>query len=74
MSITDTISQTAASNPVVGAAVSASLLDSTLLSGMESGDSATTNLLSAVYNQSSEINTLMSQLEPNLGQNVNTTA
>ena len=48
MSITDTISQVAASNPMVGAAVAASQTSSALLSGLQSGDPATSSLLGAL--------------------------
>ncbi len=74
MSITDTISQEAASNPAVGAAVAAAQTKSALLAGLQSGDTTTSGLLGAIYSQSDEVNSLLSKLQPNLGQNVNTTA
>ena len=74
MSITDTISQEAASNPAVGAAVAAAQTKSALLAGLQGGDPTTSALLGAVNAQAAEVNSLMSQLQPNLGQNVNTTA
>lgn len=74
MSINDTISQVAASNPVVGAAVAAASTNSALLAGMQSGDSTLGSLVGALTSQSQEESSLLAQLQPNLGQNVNTVA
>ena len=72
MSISETISSVAASNPVVGVAVAQQSVGSAILSGLTSGDTGTAPLLAAVSNQAQEVNTLMASLQPNLGQNVNT--
>jgi len=72
MSITDTIGKVAASNPVVGVAVAQQSTDSALLSALQTGDPAA--LLSAASGRAQETQLLLSQLTPNLGQNVNTTA
>ena len=74
MSISDTISQAAASNPIVGEAVAAASTKSAILAGLQSGDTTTGSLLGAIYSQSDEVNSLLSKLQPNLGQNINTTA
>ena len=74
MSITDTISQVAATNPVVGVAVAKQSADSAILTGWQTGDTATSALLGAVSGQALEANQLLSSLTPNLGQNVNTRA
>lgn len=62
MSISDTISQTAATNPVVGVAVANQSIESALLSGMQTGDTTTASLLGALDSQSMEANTLLSSL------------
>jgi len=74
MSITDTISQVAATNPVVGVAVARQSADSAILAGLKTGDTATSALLGAVSGQAVEANQLLASLTPNLGQNVNTRA
>ena len=73
MSITDTISRVAATNPVVGVAVVQQNADSAILAGLQTGDTATSALLGALSGQALEANQLLS-LTPNLGQNVNTAA
>ena len=62
MSITDTVSQAAASNPAVGAAVAASSEKSAILAGMQSGDPATAALLGAESAQALTANQLLSSL------------
>ena len=74
MSITDTISKVAATNPVVGVALARQSVDSVVLAGLQTGDTATSALLGAVSGQALEANQLLASLTPNLGQNVNTTA
>ncbi len=74
MSISDTISQVAAANPIVGVAVAAQSTDSAILAGLQTGDTATSALLGAVNGQALEANQLLARLMPNLGQNVNTVA
>ncbi len=74
MSITDTISQTAATNPLVGVAVATQSTKSAILAGLQTGDAATGALLSAISGRALEENQLLASLTPNLGQNVNTAA
>jgi hypothetical protein len=74
MSISDTVGQVAATNPMVGVAVSKAQTDSALLASVQSGDPTVGSLLGAAYSQSSEVNSLLATLQPHLGQNVNTTA
>ena len=74
MSLSDTISSVAATNPVVGVAVATQTTDSAILAGMQSGDTATSALLGALSGQSLEANQLLASLTPTLGQNVNTLA
>ena len=74
MSITDTISKVAATNPVVGVAVARQSADSAILAGLQTGDAAGSALLGAVNGQVLEANQLLASLTPNLGQNVSTTA
>mgnify|MGYP001552105122 CR=1 FL=1 len=62
MSISDTISQTAATNPAVGAAVATQSVKSALLAGMQTGDTATASLLGALDSQSMEANSLLSSI------------
>ena len=71
MSITDTIGQVAATNPTVGVAVASELTKSALLAGMQTGDNSLGVLLGAVNAQAQEVNTMLSQVTPNLGQHVN---
>lgn len=73
MSITDTISRVAATNPVVGVAVAQQSADSAILAGLQTGDTATPALLGAVSSQALEANQLLASLT-SLGQHVNTTA
>ncbi len=74
MSITDTISKVAATDPVVGVALARQSADGAILAGLQTGDAATSALLGAVSGQALEANHLLASLTPNLGQNVNTTA
>ena len=74
MSITDTISRIAATNPVVVVAVARQSADSAVLAGLQTGDTASSALLGAVSGQALEANQLLASLTPNLGQNVNTMA
>ena len=74
MSISDTISQVAATNPVVGVAVARQSAEGAILEGLQTGDAATSALLGAVSGQALETNQLLASLTPNLGQNVNTSA
>ncbi len=74
MSITDTISKVAATNPVVGVAVAQQSASDAILAGLQTGDTATSALLGAVNDQALETGKLLASLTPNLGQNVNTSA
>ena len=74
MSINDTVSQVAASNPIVGVAVAQASTNSALLAGLQSGDPTLGSLVGAITSQSQEDSSLLAQLQPNLGQNVNTVA
>ncbi len=74
MSLTDTISRVAATNPVVGVAVATQSADVAILAGLQTGDTATSALLGAVNGQALEANQLLASLTPHLGQNVNTLA
>jgi hypothetical protein len=75
MSLSTTIAQVAASNPVVGAAVQDENMKSALLYSLQSGDSATSNLLGALYSKETEQETLFnSTSDPNLGQNIDVKA
>ena len=73
MSITDTISRVAATNPVVGVAVAQQSADSAILAGLQTGDTVTSALLGAVSSQALEANQLLASLT-SLGQHVNTAA
>ena len=74
MSITDTISSVAAANPVVGVAVAQQSVSAAILAGASgSEDSSAASLLEAIGSRAQEVNTLLSSLQPNLGQNVSTT-
>jgi hypothetical protein len=70
MSISDTVSQTAATNPTVGVAVSSASIKSDIIAGMQTGDTTTANLLGAMSTQSLQVNKLLSSL----GQNVDLSA
>lgn len=74
MSITDTIGQVAATNPVVGVAVATQNTKSAILAGLQTGDTQTASLLGAVSGRALEASQLLASLTPHLGQNVNTTA
>lgn len=69
MSITDTVSQVAATNPAVGVAVSNASIKSAIVAGMQTGDTAVAGLLGALNSQALQANTLLSSLS-GLGQNV----
>ncbi len=74
MSITDTISKAAATDPVVGVAVARQSENSAILAGLQTGDTATSALLGALNGQALEANQMLASLTPNVGQNVNTSA
>ena len=74
MSISDTVSQVAATNPVVGVAVATQNTKSAILAGLQTGDTGTSALLAAISGQAVEANQLLASLTPHLGQNINTTA
>jgi hypothetical protein len=58
-SIDSIVSQYAASDPTVAAAVDTQQTDSAILTGIQAGDPGTSSLLTAVYSQGQEINTLL---------------
>jgi hypothetical protein len=68
MSLQTTISQYAASNPTVAAAVNTQATESAMLSGLLTGDSADTGLLGALYSQATESATLLNSINPVNGQ------
>ena len=74
MSINDTIGQVAATNPVVGVAVNTAQVNAAILMSLQLGDPSASSLLGAQSAQAQEANQLLSQLVPNLGQNVNAAA
>ena len=74
MSISDTVSSVAASNPAVGVAVARQSTGSAILAGLSAGDSSTAPVLASLGGQSSEVSQLLASLQPNLGQNVSTFA
>ncbi len=74
MSISETIGSVAASNPVVAVAVARQSVGSAILAGLQSGDTGTAPLLGAIGGQAQEVTQLLASLQPNLGQNINTTA
>ncbi len=72
MSITDTIGQVAATNPVVGVAVATQNTKSAILTGLQTGDTQTASLLGAISGRALEASQLLASLTPHLGQNINT--
>ena len=75
MSISSTIGAVAASNPVVGVAVAQQSVGSAILAGLDGQNSdPSASLLGAVFGQAQEVTQLLAGLQPQLGQNVNTTA
>lgn len=77
MSISETIGAVAASNPVAGVAVARQSVSSAILAGLQSSQSSDTSasaLLGAIGGQAQEAAQLLASIQPNLGQNVNTTA
>lgn len=73
MSITDTISSVAAANPATGVAVAQQSVSAAILaSASGGGDSGAASLLGALGSRAQEVQTLLSSLQPNLGQNINT--
>jgi len=70
MSISDTISQVAATDPTVGVAVASAQTKSAIVAGLGTGDAALGGLLGAASTQALETSQLLSGLTPNLGQNV----
>jgi predicted TIM-barrel enzyme len=82
MSLSTIIDQYAASNPVVAAAVNSAQAESSILTGLQSGDSTDTNMLSALYSQATESETLLNSPSSApiiksytpIGANIDTTA
>ncbi len=74
MSISDTISQTAATNPMVGMAVAAQSVKGAILAGLQTGDAAFGSLFGAVGGQALEANQLLATLAPHLGQTLDVQA
>jgi len=74
MTISDTISQVAAANPIVGVAVANQSMNSAILAGLQTGDTQTAALLGAASGQALEASQLLASLTPHLGQNLDTTA
>lgn len=70
MSIRDTVSQTAASNPFVGIAVATQSANSAILAGLQTGDTDLGALLGAINGQALEANQLLATLTPHLGQSL----
>ena len=70
MSISDTVSQVAATNPTVGVAVASAQTSSAILAGLQSGDTAIGSLLGTASTQAQITNQLLSSIDSNLGQNV----
>ena len=70
MSISDTVSQTAATDPVVGVAVASAQTQGAILAGLQSGDTSVGTLLGATDTQAQITSRLLSGLDANLGQNV----
>ena len=57
-----------------GTTVAGQSIGSAVLAGLQTGDTATAPRLGALGSQASEVSRLLASLQPNLGQNVNTTA
>lgn len=74
MSISDTISKVAATNPIVGVAVAKQATASAILAGLQLKDTATSALLGASSGKALEANQLLASVEPQLGQKVNAVA
>ena len=70
MSISDTVSQVAATNPSVGVAVASAQTNSAILAGLQSGDTSLGSLVGAASTQAQIASQLLSSLDTNLGQNV----
>lgn len=68
MSISDTISQTAAANPLVGMAVATQSVKGAILAGLQTGDAAFGSLLGAAGGQALEASQLLAMLAPHLGR------
>ena len=69
MSINDTISQAAATDPVVGVAVAGGDTKKAILAGLQTGDSQLGTLLGAASQQSVTANQLLASIT-RVGQNV----
>jgi len=69
MSLIDTVSQAAATSPVVGVAVASQNTKSAILAGLQGGDPQTAALIGAVSNQALTANQLLASLTK-VGQNV----
>ena len=74
MSINDTVSQVAANNPYVGAVISAAGINSNLLASLPTDESGLTGVLGAKATEGVTENQILSSLQPNLGQNIDTQA
>jgi len=71
MSISDTISQYAATSPAVANAQADANTKSALLYSLQSGDSATGGLLGSLSQQANEVESLLASASPSfLGQNI----
>lgn len=70
MSISSTIGQVAASNPIVGVAVAVSQVKSALVAGMQTGDTAMAGLLGALSTQAQTSGQLLASLPTTLGQSL----
>ena len=70
MSLSDTVSQAAATNPTVGVAVASEETKSALLAGLQTGDAPFGAALAAQSAEALQVSTLRAGVEPGLGQNV----
>ena len=64
MSISSTISQYAATNPAVAAAVDTQETDAAILTGLQTGDTSTGALIGTVYTQATEDAALLNGINP----------
>ena len=69
MSINDTVSQAAATNPVIGVAVAGASTKQAILAGLQTGDTALGSLIGAASQQAVTTNQLLASLTK-VGQNV----
>lgn len=70
MSITSTLSQVAATNAVVGGVIATSQVQSALLAGLQTGDTAMMGLLGALDSQALAAGQMLASVAPHLGQNL----